>query len=64
VSKPKITQQMRYRESLIKYADKYGVSKASRVYNTSRQNIYRWKNRYDGNIHSLGNLSKRPKKSS
>lgn len=61
MSKPKITQQMRYRESLIKYADKHGVSKASRVYNTSRQNIYRWMKRYDGTTRSLANLSKRPK---
>lgn len=61
MGKPKITQQMRYRESLIKYANKHGVSKASRVYNTSRQNIYRWKKRYDGTARSLANLSKCPK---
>lgn len=61
MSKPKITQQMRYRESLIKYASKHGVSKASRVYNTSRQYIYRWMKRYDGTTRSLANLSKRPK---
>ena len=61
MSKPKITQQMRYRESLIKYANKHGVSKASRVYNTNRQYIYRWMNRYDGNILSLSNKSRRPK---
>lgn len=48
MSKPKITPQIRYRESLIKYANKHGVTKASRVYNTNRQYIYRWKKRYDG----------------
>ena len=52
---------MRYRESLIKYAKKHGVSKASRVYNTNRQYIYRWKKRYDGTTRSLANLSKKPK---
>ncbi len=52
---------MRYRESLIKYAKKHGVSKAARVYNTSRQNIYRYMHRYDGTIKSLANLSRRPK---
>lgn len=52
---------MRYRESLIKYALKHGVSKASRVYNTNRQYIYRWKNRYNGDIRSLANQSKKPK---
>lgn len=61
MSKPKITQQMRYRLSLIKYANKHGISKASRVYNTNRQYIYRWMNRYDGTILSLSNKSKRPK---
>ena len=60
MSKPKITQQMRYRESLIKYARKHGVSKASRVYNVNRGYIYRWKNRYDGTIYSLANLSRKP----
>ena len=58
---PKITQQMRYRESLIKYAKKHGVTKAARVYNTSRQNIYRYIKRYDGTIRSLANYSKKPK---
>ncbi len=52
---------MRYRESLIKYANTYGVSKAARVYNTSRQNIYRYIHRYDGNVRSLADLSRRPK---
>jgi len=61
MSKPKITQQMRYRESLIKYASKHGVTKASITYNVSRQYIYRWKGRYDGTLLSLGNISKRPK---
>ena len=61
MSKPKITQQMRYRLSLIKYAEKHGVSKAARVYNTCRQNIYRYRKRYDGTIRSLGNYSRKPK---
>ena len=61
MSKTKITQQMRYRESLIKYANKHGVSKAARVYNTSRQYIYRWMKRYDGTTRSLANQSRRPK---
>lgn len=52
---------MRYRESLIKYASKYGVSKASRVYNVNRQYIYRWIKRYDGSTRSLSNKSTRPK---
>ena len=52
---------MRYRLSLIKYAEKHGVSKAARVYNTCRQNIYRYRKRYDGTIRSLANYSRKPK---
>ena len=55
-----ITQDMRFRLSLIKYADKYGVSKAAIKYKTNRQYIYRWKNRYDGSIESLRDQSRRP----
>ena len=55
-----ITQDMRYRLSLIKYAEKYGVTKAAIKYKTNRQYIYRWKRRYDGSIESLRELSRRP----
>ncbi len=55
-----ITQDMRYRLSLIKYSEKYGVSKAAIKYKTNRQYIYRWKRRYDGSIESLRELSRRP----
>ena len=40
-----ITQEMAYRQSLMKYAEKYGVSRASRKYNRSRSYIYFWKAR-------------------
>ena len=55
-----ITQDMRYRLSLIKYAEKYGVTKAAIKYKTNRQYIYRWKRRYDGSIESLRDHSRRP----
>ena len=55
-----ITQDMRYRLSLIRYADKYGVSKAVVKYKTNRQYIYRWKRRYDGSWDSLHDRSRRP----
>jgi transposase len=51
---------MRYRQSLMKYAEKYGVSKASRKYNKSRSYIYFWKTRYDGTLESLTCQSRRP----
>ena len=55
-----ITQDMRFRLSLIKYAEKFGVSKAAVKYKTNRQYIYRWKQRYDGSWDSLRNRSRRP----
>lgn len=55
-----ITQDMRFRLSLIRYAEKYGVSQAVRRYKTNRQYVYRWKNRYDGTWESLRNQSRRP----
>ena len=55
-----ITQDMKYRLSLIKYAEKYGVTKAAIRYKTNRQYIYRWKRRYDGTIESLRCRSSRP----
>ena len=55
-----ITQDMAYRQSLMKYAAKYGVSRASRKYNKSRSYIYFWKQRWDGNVESLRCESRRP----
>lgn len=55
-----ITQDMRYRLSLINYADKHGVSQAARKYKTNRQYVYRWKGRYDGTWDSLRDRSRRP----
>ena len=58
MKKQTITQKMRYRESLIKYAKKHGVTKTAIKYNTNRQYIYRWLSRYDGDIRSLSNMSR------
>ncbi len=51
---------MKYRQSLIQYAKKYGVQQASRRYNKSRSYIYFWLKRYDGTIDSLRAQSRRP----
>ena len=51
---------MRYRQSLILYAEKYGVTKAAIRYKTNRQYIYRWKKRYNGTLESLADRSHRP----
>ena len=55
-----VTQTMLYRQALIKYAKKHGVTKAAIRYKTNRQYIYRWIKRYDGTIQSLADRSHRP----
>ena len=56
----KITQTARYRQSLIHYAQKNGVTAAAIRYRTYRQYIYRWMKRYDGTLQSLEDRSHRP----
>lgn len=56
-----ITQTILFRQSLIKYSYKYGVTKAAIRYKTNRQYIYRWRKRYDGTLQSLADKSHKPK---
>ena len=56
-----ITQDMAYRQSLMKYSEKHGVKRASRRYNKSRSYIYFWKARWDGTPESLACQSRRPR---
>ena len=55
-----ITQKMKYKQSVVKYSYKYGVKKASIQFNEWPKTIYRWRERYDGNIESLKDKSRRP----
>ena len=55
-----ITQDMKFRYSLMRYAEKYGVARASRKYNKAKSYIYFWKARFDGSIESLACRSRRP----
>ena len=55
-----VTQTMKFRQSLLSYAEKHGVTQAAIKYNVNRQYIYRWKRRYNGDIQSLANRSHRP----
>lgn len=55
-----VTQTMLYRQVLINYANKKGVTKAAIRYKTNRQHIYRWLKRYDGTLQSLADKSHRP----
>ena len=56
----KITQTMRFRQAVIEYANKNGVTAAAIRYRLNRQYIYRWRKRYDGTLQSLADRSHRP----
>jgi len=56
-----VTQDMQFRQSMLKYAQRYGVTRAAIKYKVNRQYVYRWKRRYDGTWQSLKEQSHRPK---
>lgn len=51
---------MRFKQAVIEYSFNHGVTKAAIRYKTSRQNIYRWRKKYDGTVRSLADRSHRP----
>ncbi len=55
-----ITQEGKYRLSIISYAKRFGVSQAARTYHRNRQFIYRLLWRYDGTMESILPRSRRP----
>lgn len=55
-----ITQDIKFRLSILHFAEKYGVSKAAIRYRTNRQFIYRLIWRYDSTAQSLAPKSRRP----
>lgn len=55
-----ITQDMHFRQSVVLWAKKHGVTSAAIRYKTTRQFVYRWLNRFDGDIRSLADRSRRP----
>lgn len=56
-----ITEEMRFRQRVVKYAIKHNNNaKAARRYHTSRQQVWRWRKKYDGTVQSLANKSRRP----
>ena len=55
-----ITSEARFRQRVLKYSFKHGVTAASIRFHRSRQAIYEWKAKYDGNWKSLRDKSHRP----
>lgn len=55
-----ITQDILYKQSVVKYSFKHGVTKAAIKFKMHRKTIYRWREKYDGTVQSLKNKSRRP----
>lgn len=56
----RITQEAHHRQRILKYAEKYGVTRASIRYKVSRKTVHKWKKRYDGSIESLKDRERAP----
>ena len=56
-----ITEEMRFRQRVVKYVIKHdNNAKAARRYHTSHHQVWHWRKRYDGDVRSLANGSRRP----
>ena len=55
-----ITQDIQYKQSVVKYSLKHGVTKTAIKFKMHRKTIYRWREKYDGTAQSLKNKSRRP----
>ena len=56
-----ITEEMRFRQRVVEYAIKHNNNaRSARRYHTSRQQVWRWRKKYDGTVKSLANKSTRP----
>lgn len=56
----RITQEAYFRQRVLKYAAQQGVSAAANRYHLSRKTVYKWRKRYDGQLESLKDRSRRP----
>ena len=55
-----ITQDILYKQSVVKFSYRHGVTKAAIKFKMHRKTIYRWREKYDGTPESLKNKSRRP----
>jgi len=56
----RITEEAYYRQRVLKYAAKHGVTKTAERYRMSRKTVHKWKKRYDGTVESLKDRSRAP----
>ena len=55
-----ITQDLYFKQSVVEYSLKHGVTAAAIRYKQHRKTIYRWREKYKGTTKSLANKSRRP----
>ena len=55
-----IAQDILFKQSVVEYSLKHGVTEAAKRYKQHRKTIYRWREKYDGTRKSLANKSRRP----
>ena len=55
-----IASEARFRQRVIRYSEKHGVTAAGIRHHRSRQAIYEWRGKYSGNWKSLIERSHRP----
>lgn len=55
-----ITQDLMFLQSICKYAQKFGITKAAIKYKKHKSYVHRWVHRYDGTLESLKKQSTRP----
>lgn len=55
-----LTQDLLFKQAVIRCSQKNGVTEAAKRYKTTRQWIYYWLRRYDGTLASLKERSRKP----
>jgi transposase-like protein len=55
-----ITQNAHQRQRMLKYFQKHTAEETAIRYKVSRKTVYKWKNRYDGELESLKDKSRKP----
>lgn len=55
-----ITQDILFKQSVVEYSLKHGVTAAAIRYKQHRKTVYRWREKYDGTKESLKNKSRKP----
>lgn len=58
----KYSDEVMYRQRMMKYAQTHRVTETANRYHCSRKTVYKWLRRWDGTPESLGNRSRRPKR--